>query len=71
MDELGDRSEGSLQETTEHLNEGLKACGKVVASYRAMLGSEAESDTSESKLPHAKERELSLSPPGRCRKAAL
>ena len=41
MDEREDRGDGLLQETTADLNDGLKACGKVVASYRAMLTNES------------------------------
>ena len=45
MDKRDDRSEESLQQTTVHLHDGLKACGKVVASYRAMFAGEADADS--------------------------
>ena len=52
MDDRDDRSEGSLQETTAHLNDGLKACSKVVASYRAMLTNEPDAaDTLDTEPP--------------------
>ena len=40
MDRRDERSEESLRETTADLQDGLKACGKVVASYRAMFTGE-------------------------------
>jgi len=42
MDKRDDRSEESLQQTTVHLHDGLKACGKVIASYRAMFAGETD-----------------------------
>ena len=45
MDKRDDRSEESLRETTADLHDGLKACGKVVASYRAMFAGEADADS--------------------------
>ncbi len=45
MDRRDERSEESLRETTADLHDGLKACGKVVASYRAMFAGEADADS--------------------------
>jgi len=52
MDEQDSRSDRSLTETTAHLHKGLKACSKVVASYRAMLkGEVVASDSEAESLP--------------------